>query len=238
LDLLRKSPNAVAAEEVARSMYMYVDKKNERKQAFGPHLMMHSKGAPTAVDIWHAQMSLWIQQDIATALARCNDQRVEELRRQGVEEPYWVIQMPVKRLVEMSIEDVLGDEGGGSNRFYFARSFTRVKNDDKMFVVPLIVTVVIEEAALADVVEKLCGVGFYTVTAMTYEAVEPDPLLMDYNQLYIYGETPVIKARIHLEGYYFREVFEPWIPESLKEDLKSPGGSKSRDRRGRRGERG
>ena len=108
-DLLKQWPIYRAADTVARQLWVYVD-----DNAFGRHVLATKEDiTPTLVDIWQAQMSLWIQQDIATALARCNEERAEQLRKQGVAEPYWVAQMPVKRLEGLSIASYLG-KGGGS----------------------------------------------------------------------------------------------------------------------------
>lgn len=228
-EILREWPQARAADYVARSIWMYVDDKT-----FGMHRLADDSGAPSSVEIWHAQMALWIQQDLATALARCNEERAEELRQQGVGEPFWVAQMPVKHLARVSIAAVLG-EGGGSNhrRAKFARSFTKMRNSDKSFVVPVQLELVVEEAALTTVLEKLCNVGFYTVIAARYEQVETDPLFLSDGSLYVYGEEPVIQVVIDLEGYYFREVFEEWIPSALSDGLKKT--QKQRGYRGRRG---
>ncbi len=228
-EVLREWPQARAADYVARSIWMYVDYKT-----FGMHKLADDSGAPTSVEIWHAQMALWIQQDMATALARCNEERAEELRQQGVGEPFWVAQMPVKHLRRVSIAAVLG-EGGGSNHRgrKFVKSFTRIQNNDKRFVVPVQLELVVEEAALTTVLEKLCNVGFYTVIAARYEQVDTDPLFLSDGSVYVYGEEPVIQVVIDLEGYYFREVFEEWIPSTLSGGLK-----KAQKRGGLRGRRG
>jgi hypothetical protein len=217
MGLLRESPQARAADQVARSVYMYAE-----EGAFGIHDLAMNKTAPAPVEIWQAQMSLWIQQDIAAALAWCNEKRVEELREQKVEEPFWVAQMPVKHLRELSIEDALGNGGGSNHRGRgFAVSFTGTKNNNKMFMVPLRLDLVIEEAALMSVLEELCGVGFYTVVAVNTRAVDPDPTFLQ--RVYVYGQDPVLQVVIDLEGCYFREVFEEWIPKELKNVLKKPG---------------
>ena len=39
---------------------------------------------------------------------------------------------------------------------------------------------------------------------------------------YIYGDEPVIRAVIDLEGYFIRAIFENWIPTTLKPVLKTP----------------
>ncbi|MBN2561248.1 MAG: hypothetical protein JXQ75_09995 [Phycisphaerae bacterium] len=225
-ELLRSHAPARAADWVARSIYMYVD-----DNALGMHELASRERAPTSVEIWQAQMSLWIQQDIATALARCNEQRAEQLRQRGEDEPFWVGQMPVKRLVKLCIADVLG-RGGGSNVCSYADSFTGVENNEQMFMVPLQLVLEIEEAALMDVLDKLCSVGFYTPICVQHKAVAPEPLFLKVNQLYIYGEEPVIEVTIDLEGYYFRQVFEEWIPSALKPILKRPGAREAPGGRG------
>ncbi len=224
-DLLRESANASAADEVARSIQMYVD-----EGALGIHDVATATTTLTATEIWQAQMGLWIEQDIVTGLARCNEARAAALEAEGVPGPYWVADMPVKRLAKLCIDDVLGD-GGGLNRCSFAESFTGKQNNEKMFVVQVQLHLVIEAAALTDVLEKLCDIGFYTVVNVDYRAVKPDPTFTGdsggardiSHHLYIYGEDPVIYVTIDLEGYFFREVFEAWIPKGLKEALAKDG---------------
>jgi len=225
-ELLRESASARAADEVARSIYMYAD-----EGAFGRHDMVEKESSPSSVEVWQAQMSLWIQQDMAAAIVRCNEERAEALRRDGVKDPFWVAQMPVKRVRKLVIGDALG-EGGGSNlsRETLAFSFTDIENNNRMFVVPLRLKLVVEEAALMDVLEKLCGVGFYSPISVKYKAVKPDPILLQ--NLHIYGDDPVVQVEIDLEGYFFREAFEEWIPRKLKEVLKRPGAKEGYDGRG------
>lgn len=227
-DLLRAWPQALAASEVAHKVWMYVD-----KDAFGTHLLAKKTDTPTPVEIWQAQMSLWIQQDMATALARCNEERAEALRKQGVAEPYWVAQMPVKRLKALVIEGVLGKGGGmGRPEDGFAPSFTEERNNDNMFVVRMQLQLVIEEAALMDVFQKLCSVGFYTPLRANLASVEVETTFRNSSNLYVYGDAPVIGVNIDLEGYYFHQVFEEWVPKELKRILRTPGAKEDRDDRG------
>lgn len=221
---LSESAEARAAEIVARGIYMYMD-----RNAMSPHPMVKTDKVPDETQIWHAQMSLWIQQDIATALARVNDQRASELTDAGRQEDVWVAHMPIKRLKVLRIEGWLG-RGGGSNGGRFAQSFTDQKNDKSRFIVPLQMDLIIEEAALMDVLESLCAVGFYVPTQVGYKQVEIDPL----QQEYIYGEAPVLLMTIDLEGYYLRKVFEDWIPKALKPILATPEAQDKSDKGGRR----
>jgi len=227
-DVLRESAQARAAERVALGAYMYVD-----ETAFGQASMAARTETPTAVDIWIAQMSLWIQQDIAAALARCNEERAAELKKAGHDDQLWVAYMPVKRVVYLSIADQLGKFGERSGPDVPKRgSFTGLVNDDKRFIVPIELKVIVEEASINKLLGHLCSVGFYTPIAVAQKAVPPDPL---YENGYVYGEAPIVELTIDLEGYYFRAVFEQWIPKSLKQVLKTPECKEDEESRSGRG---
>ncbi|MFH1417130.1 MAG: hypothetical protein ABII12_02440 [Planctomycetota bacterium] len=217
--MLREHAESRAAERVAKDIRIYVD--DSPNGAFGRHDLANQTNPPDAVQIWQAQMSLWIQQDIAAAIARCNEERVAALREAGrPEDDLWVAYMPVKRLKVLRIQDVLGGQGGGSNApRAWMESFTKVENNAKRFVVALQLEVVVEEASVMDLLRHITSIGFYTVLGADYKAVKPDPICEEY----IYGDEPVVEARIHLEGCFFREVFEQWIPKELKPILKIPG---------------
>ncbi len=220
-EILRDYPKSRLAEEIARKIYMYVD-----QDAFGKSDIARNDGAPDEVAIWHAQMSLWIQQDAAVALSRCNEERAQQLRAEGHPDRLWVAYMPVKRVMRMAIDNRLGNGGGSNDRGGFGTSFTSIDNDDKKFVVPIGLELVVEEAAIPKVLEMLCTVGFYTPVSVRYEAVRPSPIQDEY----IYGEAPVVELRIELEGYFFRKVFDQWIPKSLANTLKLKGAQEDRGR--------
>ncbi len=212
-EALGESADARAAEIVARGIRMYVD-----RTAIRSHSMAKTDKVPDEIQVWHAQMSLWIQQDIATALSQVNEQRASALTAAGREQDIWVAHMPIKRLKVLRIKGWLG-RGGGSNGGRFPQSFTDQKNDKARFIVPLQMDLIIEEAALMDVLESLCAVGFYVPIQVMYRQVEIDPLQREY----IYGEAPLLLLTIDLESYYLRKVFEDWIPKILKPILATPG---------------
>ena len=211
-DLLRQYPKARATENVARSIYMYL-----RDGALAPHPMLENQDVPNVTEIWHAQMTLWIQQDIAFALMRLNEKRAEELRAAGRPYDAWVANMPVKQLKQLASAPWLG-RGGGMNRAPFATSFTNVTNDGTKFVVPLFLQVVIEESALLDLLDSICRVGYYTPTRVATQRIEHS-LMQDE---FIYGEAPVIEVSIDIEAVYFRKVFDAWIPTELGPILARP----------------
>jgi hypothetical protein len=214
LEILREYPKAKASEIVARTCYMYID-----DDAFDPQDMLGSTSTPTVVEIWHAQMTLWIQQDFAFAIARLNDKRAEELKAQNKAYDCWVAHMPVKRLKYLAGENWLV-RGGAMNKAAFAPSFTGNVNDSQKFILPLQIRVVIEEAALLELVDSVCRVGYYTPTRITYRNVEPNVLQDEY----IYGDAPIIDATIDFEGVFFRKAFDPFVPKEIEKGLARPEG--------------
>ncbi|MBI5763554.1 MAG: hypothetical protein HZA51_08535 [Planctomycetes bacterium] len=211
-EVLKESGKAMAADKVARSVRMYVNPNALARQA-----KVLAADVPSDIEIWQAQMSLWIQQDFVTILAKMNEERAAELEKAGKTDQLWVAYMPVKHLVRFGIDAKLGKGGGSNPPKAWAPSFTNINNDDKLFKVPLQLEVVIEEAALIDLLDRITKAGFYTPINLNYDAVKPNPLIEDY----IYGEQPVVKVLIDIEAFYFRQVFEQWIPEKLKKILKT-----------------
>ena len=219
---LSEFPAARASELVARGILMYVS-----KGAIPPHGMVDSESPPDVFEIWHAQASLWIEQDIVIAIAGVNERRAAQLSTDGRPYDAWVAHMPIKHLKKLAIAGRLGT-GGGVNRAEYANSFTKQDNDKSRFIVPIHLELVVEEASVVEVLESLCGVGFYTPLKVEYYRADPTPLQDEY----IYGNEPVVEIWIDLEAYYFRKVFDEWIPEKLKSILEKKG-AKGQDR-GRR----
>jgi hypothetical protein len=213
-EILKENARTMAADKVARGIRMYVADNALMRQS-----KVLSMDVPTEVEIWQAQMSLWIQQDIVAILTRFNDDRAEQLQKSGKADQLWVAYMPVKNFIALRIDSKLGKGGGSNPPKVWPASFTGVKNDDKLFVVPLQLELVVEEASLIELLDRICAAGFYTPININYDAIKPNPLYEDY----VYGEQPVIKITLTLEAYYFRSVFEDWIPASLKKALKTPG---------------
>lgn len=223
--LVRQSATARAAEMVAKETWMYLD-----SDALAQHPLSETKGTPNAEEIWQAQMGLWIQQDMVTALARLNEERARQLRDAGKLDELWVAYMPVKRLARMAIAPRLGN-GGELNNTEWRPSFTGIENNKSRFMVPVSLKLIVEEAAVMEVINSLCSVGYYTPIWTEIRAVTPDPTC----ESYIYGDEPIVELEIIVEGYYFRSVFEQWIPKELKKIMEMAGAVDETAGRGRRG---
>ncbi len=223
--LVRKSAAARASEVVAKDIWMYLD-----ENAIAKHPLAETRGTPSAEEIWQAQLGLWIQQDMVTALARMNERRARNYSDAGELDKLWVAYMPVKRLEKMAIAPYLGN-GGELNNADWKESFTGIENNKSRFMVPVYLKMVVEEAAVMDVINSLCSVGYYTPIWTQLQAVTPDPTYKSY----IYGDEPVVELEIIVEGYYFRSVFEEWIPKDLKKVMEMKGAMDESAGRGRRG---
>lgn len=209
--ILAEYPAARAAELVARGILMYAS-----NGAIPPHPLVNAENPPDGIEIWHAQMALWIEQDLVAALASVNEKRSARLASEGRPYDAWVAHMPIKHLKELAMDDRFGN-GGGVNRADFAPSFTKQKNDKDRFIIPIHLELVVEEASVMALLESLCGVGFYTPYNVEYTRIDPMPLQDEY----IYGDEPVVDLKIDLEAYYFRRVFDEWIPKELKQTLET-----------------
>lgn len=213
-EILRRSPETLAALEHAKSLWMYID-----PGALAIHPLVTIDDPPPVDLIWQAQMGLWIQQDIVTAIARLNEAAAARYDKAGQGDRKWVAYMPVKRLIRLAVASRLG-RGGGQNvtGTDFAASFTGRNNTAFMFVIPLQLDLIVEAEAVPQLLAELTRVNFYTPINVQYEQVAPDAL----QRPFVYGSRPVLQVKIDLEGYYLREAFDKFIPDALKPILATP----------------
>ncbi|MCK6484099.1 MAG: hypothetical protein HUU22_06665 [Phycisphaerae bacterium] len=211
-------PEARAQYRRARNLLMYID-----AGALAPHPLTDKTEPPHDVEIWQAQMSLWILQDVVEALARVNDERVRRLTDAGTPEQAWVAYMPIKRLVYLGIDRHLGFAGFSNSPprdGYFYPSFTGRENTDKYFVVPVHLTLVVEAEQIPVVLDSLVRISFFTPVRIKYTHVRAD-----WRQKpYVYGSARLVEVNIDLEGYYLHSVFGKWMPPEVKEQLTNPIG--------------
>lgn len=213
-DALRQDPEFVASLDRAKRIWIYIDNR-----ALDMHPLA-DKDLPAPPDeIWQAQLSLWIQQDIVTAIARINERAAAAMAKAGKPDQQWVAFMPVKELVKIAIAPRLG-HGGGLNvqSTMFAPSFTRRNNTAGMFMVPVQVVAVVDVRKLPELLEELTRTNFITPINLEFSSIASDPL----QKPYVYGPNPVAKVTIDLEIYFLRSEFEKYIPEELKQALASP----------------
>lgn len=167
-------------------------------------------------DLWYAQVSLWIQQDIVEAIAEVNRAASEE---RDIEEPY-VEHSPVKRLERVRI---LGYQMAGKVLPFPARSvgtpgpsnlgmsFTNRTCNEQFDVVRFTVVAVVEQQAINEVIDAMSRKNFYQCVNLRYEPVSE----ADAAQGYLYGTQPVVRVTMDLELYMARAVYQTMMPPAV-----------------------
>ena len=217
--------NAVLRARVnkARSSRMYYDPE----RTFHAVLSRLESTAPTPEDMWYAQVSLWIQQDVVKGIADINDDAASKASGDAS-----VAAMPVKRLVGIR---VLGYELQGKSRLQFPSvidlpaigeqtaqpSFTGLVTtpdpSNPFDVLRFEVGIVVDQRDLMRVVDSICRRNYFKVIGISYDQVNRDR--DETAEGYLYGPDPVVFARLSFEGYMARDVFDELKPEAVRVKL-------------------
>ncbi len=230
---LRPAARQAAIYQAARSIWTYLNDDSFEMHPLG---LPGSVARPTPEDLWAAQMFLWIEQDVAQALRRVNEQAAQSLP----EDERWVANMPVKHLVALRISDYLtqgatdvtgrtastpvlqraaGSAGGAVSTVRFGNvgaSFTsRIRTND-YDVVHFVLNLVVDARDMPKVLSELCRKNFFTPIHVQYRVVD---VMAARDAGYLYGTGPIVNADIVCEALFFRSIFEPWMPQVVKDIL-------------------
>ena len=209
------------AREIAQSSRVYLD-----HDAFGLNPNLVTASNPQLTDIWFAQMALWVQTDMATAVAALNhDSR-------GVGES------TVKRILRLDMgsgpamyryprESAGGGLGGAGGvpaaadetsalPVEFAASPTgRVSN--KMYdVIPFHLVLDVRADRVDDVIAGLTKDRLIYVYNQDLYTVDPAPLA---TQNYLYGTGPIVRLTLVGEELFLRRWTAPLMPPRIKQLL-------------------
>ncbi len=212
---VQENASARASVERARSIRCYAN-----SESFDPQPAVTESSMPNITDLWVAQMSLWIQEDMINAIARLNEQKAQQLQQAG-QDP-WVGNMPIKHLRSIVINGYAqGSEGspaGGRGSMGEGQgSFTGRGTTPAVDVLHFEMELVIDASMLPAVIDELSAAGFYTVLLANYREVEANADLTGY----IYGSQPAIQLTLKMEGALLRDKYEDLIPEPVKEMIES-----------------
>lgn len=226
----------------ARQIRMYAS-----LDSFDVKWPVYDEGArPTPEQMWLAQVSLWVQEDLVRGLAELNDQQARQIAAANAKQPdktkhrpIDVTTMPVKHLLAITVTDYIppavtvaaGPPGqtASPSRLTMREesptayrtagvlgsalaSFTGRACNDLYDVVQFQVQLVIDSRDLLRVINAICRQNFFIPLQLSYEAVPPNP----QQRHYVYGPEPVVQVTLDFEAYFFRELYEPLMPESIK----------------------
>ncbi|MEP0843310.1 MAG: hypothetical protein HRF43_11460, partial [Phycisphaerae bacterium] len=225
----KEDPLARASVNKAHTLWCYasLESLDQRPAITSPEVSL-----PLLDDMWYAQFSLWVQEDILGAMAALNKKAAEAL----APEDRWVGNMPFKHLKSFYIggfvppaapaggvampslmAQVGGTELGGPPPMSATEVMTKHGCTPDVDRIQFTMDVVIDAKALYYVIDAISTCGFYTVLQVSYEAVPPNPTLADY----IYGPRPALHVWLLVEGSFLRNKYDKDMPESVKKAIQA-----------------
>jgi hypothetical protein len=202
----------------AKSILCYYD-----PGSFHVSPIAYEQASPAPEEMWYAQVGLWVQEDVVKAIAELNKEAADQVR----DADPCVEHVPVKRLVLMR---VLGYERGDelgflqfgaagtaqiANELYGA-SLTGRQCNEQFDVVRFMVSVVIDQREVLQLIDRISRVNFYQCLSVSYEAVDRE---QETSEGYFYGTAPVVEATLGFEGYMSREVYGELMPAEVRREL-------------------
>ncbi len=219
------SPATRAAMRRAREINCYAT-----RGAFQEHMNVYDGLTPEVDDMWAAQMSLWIQQDIVSTIARINGDAAEKLKETGGRG--WVATLPVKELISIRVSDYLGTEAAPGRRQVALKGddpafppanvdsvFTGTKSDDLFDVVQFTLKMVVDARVLPMVIDEVCGNRFHTLLNVQY-AYDRDKFENLRMEGRIYGSNPTITVVMDFETIFFGDPYRCDMPDKVLERIK------------------
>jgi hypothetical protein len=181
--------------------------------------------SPDPVHIWNAQVQLWVQEDVCTALRTLNSQPVKQADGK-MEPPADVQTTPVKHLYKLEVPTMFGGAGAAMiappagadpNAPNYALSPTGRQSNSLYDVIPfhLIVNVEVDKvpALLAELTRNRL------ITVRQVESINPIDAATEAAKGYNYGSKPIVQVALSGEELLMRQWTTPFMPEAVKKAL-------------------
>ncbi|GJM24407.1 MAG: hypothetical protein DHS20C16_08220 [Phycisphaerae bacterium] len=187
-----------------------------------PSAPMYVNKPPSLVQMWHAQLEVWVQRMIVDRIAEINESAASQK-----EETAWVGNLPIKELVSLQTTKYYVTDAGsqGAGRGNKGRAeppgsaesvFTGNKSNELYEQMQLTLVLVVDAVEMPSIMSELCRDRFLTIVNVEYEAVEPNPSMEGK----IYGNKPVVRLTLDMETQFFSEFYLPLMPDEILEELK------------------
>lgn len=227
---VQEDPHARASVQHARTFYCYANLQSldPRPEITDPQVQR-----PKLEDMWYAQASLWLQEDVIGGLAELNESVAKTLPDQK----RWVGYLPVKHLKSLRVGGYVPPALGASNAdaggsfaapaprggpapsggdglaapMSASAVMTKRGSTDAMDVLQFTMELVVEANSLPAVIDHVSSRGFYTLLQISYRLEQPNLELVDY----IYGPQPTIWVSMLWEAAFPRSKYEKWMPPSV-----------------------
>ena len=213
----------------ARNIRMYAE-MTAQHSCFHISPIGQLQRVPTAEEMWEAQVTLWVQQDVVNAIRKLDDEAAEQLP----EKDRHVEFMPVKRLLEIRVFGYTGaagqlvrfnaaaatgtSSGAAPTRYRspdYRPSFTGRKGDENFDVISFGLAAVIDQRDVLRLVDRITRENFYQLTSIQYDALPPG----GGEGVYFYGSAPLVLATMNFEGYMARKAYKEMMPAGVLREL-------------------
>jgi|GEM_PF-1294608 len=210
-----------ARVEKAKSIRCYYDENTFHKSP-----IIIDESTPQLEDMWFAQVSLWVQNDVIKAVAELNSEAAERI----TDGDPGVQHSSVKHLVAVRVHgyEVAPSPAAESGRIVFSclspgeagkaggASLTGRRSDDQFDVIRFGLSAVVDQRDIPRLIDKITKVNFYQCINVRYQMVDHEESM---DNGYFYGTDPVVLASFEFEGYMSREAYQPLMPQSIKKML-------------------
>jgi len=216
----RESAATRASIQKARSIYCYAT-----MESLDENTEIYAGLSPNPNDMWRAQVSLWIQQDVVDSLARVNDQAAKRLTAEDPDAAPWVGVLPVKDLISIRVSDYIPNEAtakerrlsGDSPSFPPGKSdiaFTKHQSNEMYEVVQFALKMVVDARAVPTIIDEICKDRFHALLNLeyTYDRSLLENLSMEDK---IYGAQPTIVVLMEFETIFFGELYRCSMPPAV-----------------------
>ena len=178
-------------------------------------------GAPPTIEqLWYAQLELWIQQDVARAVAALNAEAAKSGSvASGVE------RSPVKRICGVYVVGYQTAHGLAmisapdtpwrDETRVIQPSFSRRVCDELTDVVVFELCLIVDQRDLINLVDRISDANLFQCTDIAIGAVATN----DEQAGFLYGGEPAVVVRLEFEAYFLCEIYRPLMPAVVRERI-------------------
>ena len=213
-----KTAASRAAIQKARSLHCYAT-----RDSFDENAKVYQGLSPQLVDMWNAQLTLWVQQDVVDSIARINNEAAEQVKSAG--KRAWIGVLPIKDLISIRVSDYIENAASGSGPEVLGDNpsfppgtpdtvFTRNGSTDLYELVQFSLKMVVDVRDLPLIIDGICKDKFHTLLNITY-AYEREALETLQMEGKIYGSETVVKVVMDFETIFFGDIYRPLMPDAV-----------------------
>ena len=207
------SAACLAALQKSRQIQCYAD-----LAGLCPPIPEDAPRSPTLEELWFAQVTLWIQEDVLGAIAGINAHATASGPGAA-----GVAASPIKRIGALKVHGYFTRRGTlrfdepertlAGQRKYIGPAFTRSYSDEFHDVVEWQLLAVVDSRDVLALIDALSRRNLHCCIAAQYGRVEE----REAGEGYCYGSDPVIRVNLEFETYFGRGVLDAMTPPRVVE---------------------